>query len=115
MTGGGWITTPSSAKGNFGVGGGIRQGAFWGHLEYHDHGSGMNVHGTGVTAYTVTGPNSRHIEGNADVNGQSLTYMVDVADNGEPGRSDTFAITLSNGYSAGGTLSGGNIQLHTCS
>jgi len=114
VTGGGWIPTLSGAKGNFGVGGGIRHGAFWGHLEYIDHGTGMKVHGTGVTAYTGTG-NSRHIEGTAEINGQSgFTYMVDVTDNGEPGRDDTFFISLSNGYSAGGTLGGGNIQLHTC-
>jgi hypothetical protein len=72
------------------------------------------VHGTGVTAYTVTGPNSRHIEGTADIDGQSGTYKVDVADNGEPGRADSFAISLSTGYRAGGTLGGGNIQLHAC-
>ena len=39
--------------------------------------------------------------------------MIDVADNGEPGRNDTFDIQLSNGYMAGGFQSGGNIQLHT--
>jgi hypothetical protein len=113
VTGGGFITTPSGAKGNFGVGGGIKNGAFWGHLTYLDHGTGLKTKGTGVTAYTVTGPTSRHIEGSAEVNGQSgFTYTADVDDQGEPGRSDTFAITLSNGYSAGGTLAGGNIQLH---
>src|SRR3989442_4703207 len=32
VTGGGWITgTPSGAKANFGVAGGAKQGAFWGH------------------------------------------------------------------------------------
>jgi hypothetical protein len=41
-----------------------------------------------------------------------VTYQVDVTDNGEPGKNDSFAITLSNGYSASGTLAGGNIQLH---
>jgi hypothetical protein len=113
VTGGGFITTPSGAKGNFGVAGGIKNGAFWGHLTYLDHGTGLKAKGTGVTAYAITGPTSRHIEGNAEVNGQSgFTYTVDVNDQGEPGRSDTFAITLSNGYSAGGTLAGGNIQLH---
>ena len=117
LTGGGWITnTPSGGKGTFGVGGGVRHGEFWGHLEYQDHGTGMNVHGTGVTAYTVgsSGPNSRHIEGTAEINHQSgFTYTIDVADNGEPGRNDTFDIQLSNGYMAGGFQSGGNIQLHT--
>ncbi|HEX4628823.1 MAG TPA: choice-of-anchor P family protein [Gemmatimonadales bacterium] len=121
VTGGGWITgTPSAAKANFGVGGGIKHGAFWGHLTYIDHGSGgPQVKGTGVTGYTAdaTSPTMRHIQGTAEVNGQSgFTYLVDVADNGEPGRNDTFTIRLSGGgysYSAGGTLDGGgNIQLH---
>ena len=116
VTGGGFITgTPSGAKANFGVAGGIKNGAFWGHLEYNDHGTnGPKVHGTGVTAYVVVNLTTRHIEGTAEINGQSgFTYKVDVADNGEPGRNDTFAITLSNGYTASGNLEGGNIQLHT--
>jgi len=121
ITGGGWITgTPSGAKANFGVAGGIKQGTFWGHLTYNDHGSnGPQVKGTGVTGYTTpdaTFPTMRRITGTAEVNGLSgFTYQVDVADNGEPGRDDTFAIELSGAgyrYRAGGTLSGGNIQLH---
>ena len=66
-----------------------------------------------MTAYSVTGPTTRHIEGTADIDGTPGTYRADVADNGEPGRSDTFSLMLSNGYSANGVLSGGNIQLHT--
>jgi len=114
LTGGGWIGS-NGAKDNFGVAGGMKNGGLWGHLEYHDHSSnGPSVHGTGVTAYTITGTTSRHIEGTAEINGQSgFTYKVDVADNGEPGAgTDTFAIALSNGYSASGTLSGGNLTLH---
>ena len=113
VTGGGWITgTPSGEKGTFGVAGGIKNGALWGHLTYIDHGTNMKVKGTGVTAYTVTGPTTRHIEGTADINGRSGSYQVDVSDNGEPGRNDMFSIMLSNGYSASGLLIGGNIQLH---
>ena len=49
VTGGGWITTPSGEKGNFGVAGGIKNGALWGHLTYIDHGqNGPKVKGTGV-------------------------------------------------------------------
>ena len=71
------------------------------------------VKGTGVTVYKVVNPTTRHIEGTAQVNGQDgFTYQVDVADNGEPGRSDTFTLQLSGGYGASGTLAGGNIQLH---
>jgi hypothetical protein len=113
VTGGGWITgTPSGARGNFGVAGGLKHGSLWGHLVYQDHGNGFKVKGTGVTAYTATGPTTRRIEGIAEINGTPGTYQVDVADKGEPGRDDTFKLQLSNGYTASGKLVGGNIQLH---
>jgi hypothetical protein len=115
VTGGGWIPTPAGAKANFAVAGGIKNGGLWGHLEYIDHGNGHpKVHGTGVTAYAVTGPTTRHIEGTADIDGTPGTYKVDVADNGDPGRNvDMFGLTLSTGYSVPSTLlGGGNIQLH---
>lgn len=122
VTGGGFVTTSTGSRGNFGVAGGTAvKGGFWGHLAYVDHGRPVKVHGTGVTAYSVTGPTSRHIEGTATVNGQpGFTYQVDVNDNGEPGRSDTFWLRLAgiDGYryetaSVDGTLlAGGNIQLH---
>jgi hypothetical protein len=117
FTGGGWITgTPSGERANFGVGGGVKNGSFWGHLTYQDHGpSGPKVKATSVDSYTFVNENSRRITGQAQVNGkqgESLRYEVTVADNGEPGRADTFALSLANGYSASGTLDGGNIQLH---
>jgi hypothetical protein len=120
VTGGGFITgTPSGAKGNFGVGGGIKEdGSLWGHLEYIDHGSNdPKVHGTRVTNYSILSANTRQIDGTAEVNGQSgFTYRVVVADDDQPGTNDTFSIQVwgSNGYSysAGGTLGGGEIQLH---
>lgn len=125
VTGGGWITgTPSGKMANFGVGGGIKRGQLWGHLNYVDHGDRKHVKGTGVTAYSgACGTTQRHIEGTATVNGSSgFKYAVDVDDKGEPGRNDTFAIKVFNGsgtlvYSASGDLGGsrpggGNIQLH---
>jgi hypothetical protein len=116
VTGGGWIE-PAGSRDNFAVAGGIKNGSNWGHLEYHDHAAnGPSVHGTGVTLYTPTGLNSRHIEGTAEVNGQpGYTYAVDVTDNGSPGHNDLFRLQLSNGYTTGQTasnLGGGNIQLH---
>lgn len=116
FTGGGWITgTPSGARANFGVAGGLRKGAFWGHLTYHDHGTGgPKVKATSVDSYEFVNENSRRMTGLAEVNGQSgHKYEVTIADNGEPGRADTFSLKLSNnGYTAGGTLGGGNLQLH---
>ncbi len=41
-----------------------------------------------------------------------ISFEVVVADNGEPGRDDTFVLKLSNGYNASGNWGGGNIQLH---
>ncbi|HKS17377.1 MAG TPA: choice-of-anchor P family protein [Planctomycetota bacterium] len=114
LTGGGFITgTPSGAKGNFGVAGGFKNGALWGHLNYIDHGTGMHVKHVTITDYEATSPNERKISGTCEINGQGgFGFSVFAADNGEPGSSDTFNIFLSNGYSAGGYLGGGNIQLH---
>ena len=135
VTGGGFIvgsgsTTSSLAAGvraNFAVGGGVKHGAFWGHLEYVDHSTSppMQVHGTSVTGYsfgTNSGDNpatDRVIMGTARINGvDGFTYTVEVSDIDEPGRGvDKFSIELSNGYEAGfiygdGPIAGGNIQLH---
>lgn len=112
VTGGGWIVTPGGFKGTFAVAGGIKNGGYWGHLQYIDHGTGMKVKGTGVTAYVIVDGTTRHIEGTCEIDGVPGTYSADVSDLGEPGRDDTFSITLSNGYSAAGKLAGGNIQIH---
>jgi len=114
VTGGGWIQgTPSGAKGTFAVAGGVKNGGLWGHLTYIDHGSRLKVKGTAVTSYVIDPASTRrYITGTAEINGASETYEVWVTDNGEPGRNDTFMIRLSNLYAAGGTLQGGNIQLH---
>ena len=121
-TGGGWITgTPSGAKANFGVAGGVKEGAFWGHLNYIDHGSGRHVKHTAVTGYSVdpNDTNCRLIRYAVTIDGQPGTADVHLCDLGEPGGNDRFEIQLSNGYSASGDLGGsqpggGNIQLHEC-
>jgi len=112
VTGGGWISDlANSDKATFGVSGGIKNDKFWGQLEYNDHVS-VQVKSIEVTNYTVIDAVTRQIEGLAKVNGEgSFPYTVTVTDNGEPGREDIFTLTM-NGYSASGTLMGGNIQLH---
>jgi hypothetical protein len=51
--------------------------------------------------------------GNATVDGVATTYRIDVDDVAEPGKGkDTFKIQTSSGYTAGGTLQHGNIQVH---
>jgi hypothetical protein len=114
VTGGGFIdVTPTGSFANFGVAGGTKGGVLFGHLVYIDHGTDMKVKGTGITAYTIVDANTRRIEGPCEINQVGgATFVVEVADNGEPGIDDTFTITLSNGYTTTGTLVGGNIQLH---
>ncbi len=143
VTGGGWITgTPSGAKANFGVAGGIKNGAFWGHLNYIDHGTGMHMKATEVTGYSDdidhSDPDCRIICYNVTVDGvPGFKARVRVCDKGEPGRDDVFEIKLylstappprpcgegavdsPTYYSASGDLGGdhpggGNIQLHKC-
>ena len=118
VTGGGWIVTHAGAMGNFGVGGGVKNGSWWGHLNYIDHGLDYHVKGTSVTAYLYVDAKTRDICGTAQTNrGENLYYRVRVTDNGEPGRDDIFGIKLSNGYMeisdlGGPGPGGGNIQLH---
>ena len=116
VTGGGWITDANGDKATFGVSGGIKN-TFWGHLSFNDH-NGTSIKSTQVTGYTYINATTRQIKGWASVNGEgSFPYTVTVTDNGEPGRADVFSIVLVGAnvltsYSASGTLTGGNIQLH---
>jgi hypothetical protein len=126
VTGGGWIPSPADpkSKANFAVAGGIKNGLFWGHLQYIDHGNpnGYRVKGTGVTGYNFypdLGKNGRQVLGSAEVNGAgNHRYEADVADNGEPGAGsattppDRFQLKIDGVMIASSALSGGNIQLH---
>jgi hypothetical protein len=65
-----------------------------------------------VTALVQTG-NKATIFGNATVNDVQTTYRIDVEDNGEPGMGrDIFLIQTTSGYTAGGLLTRGNVQVH---
>jgi hypothetical protein len=130
ITGGGFVFTDSGARANFGSHGGCKNEAFWGHVNYVDHGGFMgatpyHVDSTEITAYglvdpPVPGSTARDICGVARTNaGETVFFRVRMEDNGEPGTMDTFGIILSNGYhvtpsllGAGGPGAGGNVQLH---
>jgi len=121
MTGGGFILTTASGqhaedKANFGVGGGCKDGSpTWGHLEYIDHATGLNVHWTSITAYmpegdgagdTSSDPKTGQPTGTRLICGVARTnqygdvdFMVRAKDNGEPGDTDEFDIRLAqNGH-----------------
>jgi hypothetical protein len=65
-----------------------------------------------VTALVESGTHATFF-GNATINGAATTYRIDINDLGEPGAGhDTFTIQTASGYSAGGVLVHGNIQIH---
>ena len=136
LTGGGFIIRDSGAKANFGVGGGCKHGSpTWGHLEYQDHGTGLNVHWTSITAYLEVDSSTdsrgkpigaRRICGTARTNLYGdVDWFVLARDTGEPGVDDEFIIRLTQSGSivyttegdsdhtlGGSGPGGGNIQLH---
>ena len=112
VTAGGWITVVGG-RGTFGLTA-KASGTPSGNLTYQDHGIlARTVKSTAVTSVTVTG-NCAQILGTATVNGAgTFNFDVDVCDINEPGKdTDTFSISMSDGYTAAGTLSGGNVQIH---
>lgn len=122
VTGGGKITVPAaSSKGknniaSFGFVAHYADSATIpsGNMQYTDQVSGMNVHGNVTTLSVDETTMTAVFSGTAKVNGvDGYAYTVTVVDNGEPGKADTFAISIpAMSYSASGTLSGGNIQIH---
>jgi len=142
VTGGGFIME-SASKDTFGGNGmPMRDGSVRGEWENIDHSTGDNMHGTVdyLMCRVVPGPGPGHPNGpqhnfvdNQVYFGGPARYFVNSAwadgywfdvvaeDHGEPGRQDTYQITIrtyANGqagnivYQESGPLAGGNIQLH---
>jgi hypothetical protein len=82
-----------------------------GGLSYSDSASGIFFASTRVTTLTFNG-NSPHIVGTDQNNRKNVNFTVDVTDNGYPGNNDFFSIQLSNGYSASGNLTTGELSVH---
>ena len=123
-TGGGFIAGPSGGKATFGFEAGCKcdkddrdkekdqDRTLRGQVVYHDHGIDLRMKSTSVTAYLDRGPNSRRIQGTAEINDKDGTYQLDVSANESAPAS--FAIRLSTGYSASGVIKGGHIEIHRC-
>jgi hypothetical protein len=82
-----------------------------GSLSFGDPAAGISISRAKIRTLTFSG-NSAALGGNARLgDGTRVTYSVSVSDNSSDGSSDTFSITLSNGYSASGALTSGDIQV----
>ena len=144
LTGGGFIYV-NGAMATFDVGGGCKKGSgaetpsapYWGHLEYQDDSTGLEVHWTSITAYhnwDNEGSDDhgqpvgrRLICGAATTNDPAhpdVYFALVAADYGETGSTDTLEVLLTDtsaiypyfdtGVQAlgGGAGGGGNLQLH---
>jgi hypothetical protein len=114
VTGGGFITLASGAKGTFGMVGGQKANGLQGHFNYRDHANGKHVQGTAVTAYangaTAT---ERKVTYSGTVDGAPTSLLVTVSDNGEPGTGvDGFSVSSPLYSASGPKITHGNIQLH---
>jgi len=112
-TAGGWIEL-ANKKGTCGFVSEYVEGAPapTGSLTYQDHDTGMTVKSIDLVAMGIVG-NSATIFGTCNIDNQpGHWFRVDVVDNGEPGSSDLFFITLDTGYAQGGVLGGGNVVIH---
>ena len=117
-TAGGWTQPSGELKRTFGVIGGKRQGSvFQGHLVFVNHELNERVEGRITLSAPGATPNSRHMEGQGQANGELADFQVDVIDNGEPGTQDVFTIRYVSATAGvkndGGTLGGGNVQVHS--
>ena len=77
-----------------------------------DPASGVCITTGKIQSLSITGINAQ-FSGEARLeDGIRVRFDVSVTDNGEPGRLDTISMTLSNGYSASGTLTSGDIRIY---
>jgi hypothetical protein len=108
VIGGGWVGTD---KKSFGFTAQYTAGMAGpkGELTYQDRLGGVMLGSSAITSVIISGTHAT-IRGTGIVNGTSIEFRVEVDDLGEPGVNDTFQITWS-GYTAGGTLNGGNIRI----
>ena len=82
-----------------------------GSATFNDPAAGIAISRAKVRTLTFNG-NSADLGGTARLgDGTRVTYSAGVTDNSSDGSSDTFSISLSNGYSAGGTLTSGDISI----
>jgi hypothetical protein len=112
VTGGGNITQTIGGSGvTFGFNAQNTEKGMKGSGTIIDHNAGVRVKILDVSTFSIVGTHAT-FTGTAEVNGVVEKYRIDVDDLGEPGTGlDSFKV-VTDSYGAGGTLSGGNIQVH---
>jgi hypothetical protein len=82
-----------------------------GSVSFSDPAAGISINRAKVRTLTFNGTGA-DLSGVARLDdGSKVSFSVSAVDNSPDGSSDTFSISLSNGYSAGGTLTSGDIKI----
>jgi hypothetical protein len=111
-TGGGQISSNGNAAA-FGFEARSQGGRLKGQCDVVDKAAGVKLHCSDVTTFYQLSATKVRFFGNATINGSATTYEIDVQDLADSGiGSDTFTVSTGAGYSAGGTLTAGNVQIH---
>jgi hypothetical protein len=111
VTGGGWIRCDAERV-SFGFVAKSDIKGTKGECNVIDHALELHINCVTVDSLVVA-RHARGVLGQATLNDVPTNYRIDVDDLGESGASDTFKIQTSSGYTAGGTLQGGDVQIHT--
>jgi hypothetical protein len=113
VNGGGAIPGTSGGDGKFTVN--AHANGLTGENAYRDAGAGVDFRSTQILSVTCSSDGKKGTINGAGVDGSTpVTFAIDVVDNGESGKDDTFKISLSDGYSNGPSrLTRGNIQVHS--
>jgi hypothetical protein len=109
VTGGGWLGNEKSDF-TFTVQYTAGMAAPTGQIRFHDRAAALELKSTEITSVIVSDTHAT-ILGKGTIAGTSIEFRVEVDDLGEPGLNDSFRISWTD-YSRGGTLNGGNIQIH---
>lgn len=112
VTGGGQIS-PSGSPIAFGFEARSDAG-LKGQCDVVDPAAGVKVHCSDVTGWAQVSSTEVEFFGAATVNGAATSYVIDTTDVADPGSgADTFSISTATGYSASGTVTQGNVQIHS--
>jgi hypothetical protein len=112
VTGGGHAPAPSgTGEIAFGFNAKSTDGVPKGNCNVVDQAADVHIKCLDVTSLVRDGTHAT-IFGQGTINEAAIAYRIDVDDLDEPGAGhDTFTILTDSGYTAGGILSGGNIQI----
>jgi hypothetical protein len=111
VNGGGSIPSTVAGDAKFTVG---AHANLKGNNALKDKGANVDFRSTALTSVSCASDGkTATIKGAGKDGDNAVTFTITVVDNGEPGSKDTYGISLSDGYANSGTLSKGNVQVHS--